>query len=102
MPSIVEVRPFEADLGAARATGNLFIADPIEDSIVRGTLRVLGLEDVSFEARVDTPFQVTVLGVNIVIKFDIPAQEFVGSTEQNQQNGIASHNARRTKIVSLA
>ena len=35
MPSIVEVRPFEADLGAAKATGSLFITDPIEGRLLR-------------------------------------------------------------------
>jgi hypothetical protein len=43
MPSIIEVRPIETDLGVPTATGFLLVADPIEDSIVRGTLRVLGL-----------------------------------------------------------
>jgi hypothetical protein len=51
MPSIVESRPFEADLGPTTAIGFFFIADPVEDSFVRCTLNVLGLEDVSFEAR---------------------------------------------------
>jgi hypothetical protein len=44
------VRPFEADLGAATAAGELFVTDPIEDSFVRGTLKLLGIEDVSFDA----------------------------------------------------
>lgn len=96
MPSIVEVRPFEADLGATTATGELFITDPIEDSIVRGTLRVLGLEDVSFEARVDRPFQVTVRGVTISISFDPVPRAFTGSA---QQAGVASRGP--TTIVGL-
>ena len=96
MPSIVEVRPFEADLGATTATGELFITDPIEDSIVRGTLRVLGLEDVSFEGRVDRPFQVTVRGVTISISFDPVLRAFTGSA---QQAGVASRGP--TTIVGL-
>jgi hypothetical protein len=96
---IVQVRPFTADLGPATATGFLFVANPIEDSFVRGTLNLLGLENVSFEARVDAPFQASLLNVAIVIKFDIPAQSLVGLTEQNQPSGIASQ--RTTTLVSL-
>jgi hypothetical protein len=86
----METRPFKADLGPATATGFLFIADHIEDSFVRGTLNVLGLEDVSFGARVDAPFQVTVLNVTVVIKFDIPTQAFVGSARKADACGSRS------------
>jgi hypothetical protein len=96
MPSIVEERPFAADLGAATATGFLLVADPIEDSIVRGTLTVMGLEDVSFEARVDRPFQVTLLKVTITISFDPVMRAFTGSA---QQAGAAPHEP--TSIVGL-
>ena len=39
MPSIVEERPFAADLGAATATGFLLVADPVEDSSFAGRSR---------------------------------------------------------------
>lgn len=78
--SIVQVRPFEADLGTAKATGSLFVADPIEDSFIRGTLNVRGLEDVSFEARVaGPPLQINALGVTVVISFDPALPAFTGS-----------------------
>lgn len=82
MPSIVEERPFQADLGPATATGFLFVTDPVEDSFVRGTLNVLGLEDVSFEALVERPFQVTVRGIDISISFDPVLRAFTGSAGQ--------------------
>jgi hypothetical protein len=63
-----------------------------------GLLNVLGLEDVSFEARVDTPFQVTVLGVTIVFKFDVPAQAFIGSTEWVEPDSGVS---RKSTVVGL-
>jgi hypothetical protein len=94
VPSIVETRPFTADLGAATATGFLLVADPIEDSIVRGTLRVLGIEDVSFEARVDgPPFEVTVLGVTVIIRFDIALRQFIGSSEHETSGGVSQKSA---------
>jgi hypothetical protein len=43
---------------------------------------VLGLEDVSFEARVNAPFQLTVLNVTITISFDPVLRAFTGSAEQ--------------------
>jgi hypothetical protein len=89
--------PFKADLGAATATGFLFVADPIDESVVRGTLNVLGLEDVSFEGRVDDPpFQVTVLGVTVVIKFKITSRAFMGLTEQGEPSGSIS---RRSGMI---
>jgi hypothetical protein len=93
MPSLIEVRPFQANLGAATATGELFVTNPIEDSFVRGTLRVLELEDVSFEARVDTPFRVTIRGVTISISFDPELRAFTAvakkTGESRQQSAIA-------------
>jgi hypothetical protein len=78
--SIAQERPFEADLGIARATGFLFVAEAIEDSFIRGTLNILGLEDVSFEARVaGPPLQINVLGVTVVISFHPALQAFTGS-----------------------
>jgi hypothetical protein len=83
MPNIVAERPFQANLGPATATGFLFIADPAQDSFVRGVLNVLGLEDVTFEARVDgPPIQITVLNVKIVIKFDADLRSFIGTAHQ--------------------
>jgi hypothetical protein len=38
-----------------RATGILFVTDPIADSFAQGVLNMAGLEDVSFEARVEGP-----------------------------------------------
>jgi hypothetical protein len=81
MLSIVEVRRFNADLGSATATGDLFVTDPVEDSFVRGTLRLLGMEDVSFEARVDGPsirinLNMSLTSVTVVIRFDELAREF--------------------------
>jgi len=78
----VQIRPFKADLGAATATGFLLVADPVADSIVRGTLLVLGRENITFAARGDEPFEVAVLGVTIVIKFDAASQAFSGSAQQ--------------------
>ena len=79
MSSTAQARPFTADLGPATATGFLFVGNPIEDSIIRGTLNVLGVEDVSFEARVaGPPFQVNVLGVAVVISFDSVLRAFTG------------------------
>ena len=43
---------------------------------------MLGLEDVSFEARVNAPFQLTVLNVTITISFDPVLRAFTGSAEQ--------------------
>jgi hypothetical protein len=37
-------------LGAANTTEFVFVANPIENSLIRGTLNGLGLENVSFEA----------------------------------------------------
>ena len=82
-PSIIETRPFEADLGPATATGFLFIADPIEDSLIRGTLNVLGLEKVSFEARVPgPPLHINVLNVSVVIGFVPVLRAFTGAATQ--------------------
>jgi hypothetical protein len=78
--STLQVRPFEADLGIATATGFLFIADPIEDSVISGILNVLELEDVSFEARLaGPPLHINTLGVTVVISFDPVRHAFTGS-----------------------
>jgi hypothetical protein len=53
--SIVRTQQFTADLGPGRATGILFVTDPIADSFAQGALNIAGLEDVSFEARVEGP-----------------------------------------------
>jgi hypothetical protein len=83
MPSIVESRPFEADLGPTTAIGFFFIADPVEDSFVRCTLNVLGLEDVSFEARMPgPPLRIHVLDVEVVISFDPVLRAFIVSAAQ--------------------
>lgn len=89
----------KADLGAATTTYSLLIIDPIEDSFIRGTLNVLRREDVAFEARVDTPSQVTVLGVTIVVKVDVPAQAFVGSTELVERMAVSTEES--TTVVRL-
>jgi len=97
VPSIVEVRPYEADLGVAKASGSLFVTDPMEDSFIRGTLNILGLENVPFEARVaGPPFEVTVLGVTVVIRFDAATRTFIGSAERT---GAASRGP--TTIVGI-
>jgi hypothetical protein len=75
--------------------GSLFVADPIEDSSIRGTVRMLGLEDLSFEARVDMPFQFTVRGVSIRIAFDPVLRFFMGTASQ------AGAVQRPTAIVDL-
>jgi hypothetical protein len=76
----VQVRPFESDLGAATATGFLFVANPIENSLIRGTLHVLRLEDVSFEARMTGPsLRINVLNVTVAISFDPIRCAFTGS-----------------------
>jgi hypothetical protein len=85
-----QIRPFKVDLGAATATGFLLLADPVEDSLVRGTLNVLGLENVSFEARIAEPFEVTLLGVTIVIKFDVASRAFTGETDKVEPSGRVS------------
>jgi hypothetical protein len=65
--------------------------------LVRGTPNVLGLENVSFEARVaEPPFEVTVLGVTVAIKFDISSRAFTGSTQQVEPSGRVS---RQSAIV---
>jgi hypothetical protein len=92
----VEIRPFEADLGAAKAVGFLLVADPIEKSIVRGTINVLGLEDVSFEASADDPFDVTVLSVIIVVSFDPVLRAFTGSAAR-----VSTGTKRPTAIIRL-
>jgi len=97
-PSVIEARPFDADLGPATATGFLFIVDPVEDSFVCGTLSVLGLEDVSFEARLPgPPVRINVLKVTVVISFDPVLRAFTGSAEQP---GVAPQ--QPTTIVNLA
>jgi hypothetical protein len=70
------------------------VADPIQQSRVRGTLSVLGLENVSFEAHVDgPPFQITVLGVTVTIKFEIALRQFIGSSEQETSGGVSRKSA---------
>jgi hypothetical protein len=79
----VQVRRFETDLGSASATGFLFVANPIENSLIRGTLNVLGLEDVSFEARMTgPPLRINVLNVTVAISFGPILRAFTGSAAQ--------------------
>ena len=86
MPSILRTQQFAADLGVARATGILFITDPIEDSFARGTLNVVGLEDVSFEARVPgppitIPINIGPAVITVTIRFDGLTRQFEGRSE---------------------
>jgi hypothetical protein len=93
----VRIRPFKADLGATTATGFVFVADPIEDSIIRGTLNVLGLENVSFEARVPgPPLRITVLNVTVVISFDPVLRAFTVTATQAGDASLAP-----TTIIGL-
>ena len=58
-------------LGAANTTEFLFVANPVENSLIRGTLNVLGLENVSFEARMTgPPLPINVLILTVAIRFN--------------------------------
>ena len=58
-------------LGAANTTEFLFVANPVENSLIRGTLNVLGLENVSFEARMTgPPLRINVLILTVAIRFN--------------------------------
>ena len=92
--------PFKAGFGPATATGFLFVGKPNEESLVRRTLNILGLEKVSFEAYLAGPaFEATVLGVTVIIQFDRDSREFTGLTEQAETSGRVLR--RSTTIVSL-
>ena len=70
-------------LGAANTTEFLFVANPIENSRIRRTLNVLGLENVSFEARMTgPPLRINVLNLTVAISFNPILRAFTGSAAQ--------------------
>jgi hypothetical protein len=101
MATIVKIQNFTAALGPGRATGTLFVTHPIEDSFARGTLNIVGLENVSFDVRVGgPPIQVSLFGMNFVFSFDALARELRGSIRDADSDDSASKGAW-VKIIDL-
>src|SRR5258708_38722357 len=72
---------------SGRATGILFVTDPIEDSFARGALNIAGLEEVSFDECVEgPPIRVNLRGMTFV---DALARELRGSVENTDSDGGA-------------
>ena len=82
MPTIIETRPIDMNIGPVHVTGLLFVATPPEETFVEGEIEVLGLIQETFRMVITEEMMSVDLNIHeafytLSMHFDIPSSSFL-------------------------